>query len=91
MIEKYFPSERWEDAYRLTTAPIRRVARYAGIDFNAVLNLPYSYFMLLNREAWIDSYMQTEQGRELLKTLWRLQQTEADVNALHDYQQKRGA
>ncbi len=90
MIEKYFPSEEWEQEYSLSTASIRRVARYSGLNFNEVLNLPYAYFLLLNKESWIDSYMRSESGRELLKNLWRLQQTEVDLQAVHDYQKRGG-
>lgn len=50
-----------------------------------MLNLPYSYFLLLNKESWIDSYMHSEKGMDILKNLWRLQQTEADENAVRKY------
>lgn len=50
-----------------------------------MLNLPYSYFLLLNKESWIDSYMYSEKGMDILKNLWRLQQTEADENAVRKY------
>lgn len=33
---------------------------------------------------------ETKDGRKFLKTLWRLQQTKADVNAIHRFQQQRG-
>ncbi len=47
--------------------------------------LPYSYFLLLNRESWIESYEQTQEGREILKNLWRLQQTKADETAVRKH------
>ncbi len=64
---------------------IKRVSDYSRLDFHEVLELPYSYFLLLNKESWIESYMSYEKGREILKTLSRLQQTKADevkINAL---------
>ncbi len=42
---------------------------------------PYSFFLLLNRESWIESW-KTPQGAEFLKDLWRLQQTKADLEAV---------
>lgn len=59
------------------------------MSFSEILDVPYSYFLLLNKESWIDSYMQFTDGRELLKNLWRLNQTEPDLNAVHGFQ-KRG-
>ena len=66
----------------------RRISRYSGMSFNELVDVPYSYFLLLNKESWIDSYMQFEDGRELLKTLWRLKQTEPDLEAVHKYQNR---
>lgn len=34
--------------------------------------------------------MQTKAGREILKALWQLQQTEADVQAIREYQKRGG-
>lgn len=47
--------------------------------------MPYSFFLLLNRESWIASYQSSKDGREILKNLWRLQQTEADEDAIHKF------
>lgn len=77
--------EDWEKGYELKTAVIKRISRYAGLNFSEVLNLPYSYFMLLNRESWIASYQTSKDGMDLLKNLWRLQQTEADMAAVHEF------
>jgi hypothetical protein len=49
------------------------------------LELPYSFFLLLNRESWIASYQSSKDGRKILKNLWRLQQTEADEDAIHKF------
>lgn len=63
---------------------MRRISRYSGLNFQEILNLPYSYFLLLNRESWIESYMMAEGGSEILKTLWRLQQTEPDLKKVRE-------
>lgn len=73
----------------LQTGTIKRISRYSGLNFAEVLDLPYSYFLLLNREAWIESYQATQEGREILRNLWRLQQTEADENAITQFTGRR--
>lgn len=50
-----------------------------------MLDLPYSYFLLLNKESWIESYKRSKDGMEVLKNLWRLQQTKADEAAVRRY------
>lgn len=73
----------------LQTGTIKRISQYSGLSFKAVLDLPYSYFLLLNRESWIESYQVTKEGREILRNLWRLQQTEADENAIAQFTGRR--
>ena len=87
--EKYFPTENWERAYSLKTGIIKRISQYTGLNFREVLELPYSFYLLLNRESWIASYQSSEAGREILKNLWRLQQTEADEVAIHKFAEGR--
>ena len=58
-------------------------------NFTEVLNLPYSYFLLLNRESWIASYQASKEGREILRNLWRLQQEKADEKAVSDFIRRR--
>lgn len=69
---------------------MKRIQRYSGLDFEKILDLPYSYFLLLNRDSWIDSWYQSEDGRKFLKDLWRLKQTDADVVAVRAFQKERG-
>lgn len=88
ILEKYLDREAWEDAYAGRTSVLRRISRYSGLDFEKIMDLPYSYFLLLNKESWIESWMQTENGRDFLKALWRLQQTEADIEAVHRFQNR---
>lgn len=59
------------------------------ISFKEVMQLPYSYFLLLNRESWIDSYNSSVEGRKILKELWTLQQTGADLEAVHAFQNRK--
>lgn len=80
--EKYFPEEEWEKEYRLKTGSIRRISEYTGFDFNEILELPYPYFLLLNKESWIASYTKSKEGMEILKNLWRLRQTKADEKSV---------
>ena len=58
------------------------------MNFQKLLELPYSYFRLLDRDSWIYSWMSTERGRKFLKDVWRLQQTEADLEAVHRFQKR---
>ena len=80
--EKYFQEEEWEKEYRLKTGSIRRISEYTGFDFNEILELPYPYFLLLNKESWIASYTKSKEGMEILKNLWRLRQTKADEKSV---------
>lgn len=73
----------------LQTGTIKRISRYSGLNFTEVLDLPYSYFLLLNREAWIWSYMTMKGGPEILKNLWRLQQEKADEKAIAQFAGRR--
>lgn len=83
--------ENWEKDFTLKTGVMKRISQYSGFSFREILDLPYSYFLLLNRESWIASYQVTKEGREILKNLWRLQQTEADEKAISEFMRKRGA
>ncbi len=73
----------------MPTRMLWRIGKYSGLDIKEVLDLPYSLFLLLNRDSWIESFMESENGRELLKTIWTLQQTDADLEAVR--KEKGGA
>lgn len=77
--------------YNLKTPIIKRISKYAGLNFKEVLQLPYSYFLLLSKESWIDSYIYSLEGRKILKDLWRLQQTSADETAVREFQHRKEA
>lgn len=88
-MEKYIDTESWEDSYSISTSVIKRVSNYTGLNFKEVLELPYSFFMLLNKDSWIDSWGRNSEGREFLKNLWRLQQTGADLDKVREYEHGR--
>lgn len=81
--------EEWEENYLLCNSEIKRISRYSGLNFNEVLDLPYSLYLLFRKDSWIDSLNRTEEGKEFLKTLWRLQQTKADTNKIREFQHRR--
>ncbi|WP_404988168.1 hypothetical protein [Clostridium culturomicium] len=91
IIDKYLKSEKWEESYILCTSELRRISKYSGLNFNEVLDLPYSLYLLYRKESWIDSWNRTDEGREFLKTLWRLQQTKADIKKIREFQQGKEA
>lgn len=67
---------------------LRRIRNYSGLNFQEILDLPYSFYLLLNKESWIDSWRNAPEGPEFLKNLWRLQQTEADVQAVRRHERR---
>lgn len=48
-------------------------------------------YLLYRKESWIDSWEKTEEGREFLKTLWRLKQTKADTKKIREFQHRKEA
>lgn len=80
--------EEWEKSYFLTTSELRRISLYTRLNFNEVQDLPLSEYLLYNRDSWIDSWNKGEEGRKFLKSLWRLQQTEADEQAIKNFKGK---
>ncbi len=67
------------------------ISRYTGLNFKEILDLGISEYLLYRKESWVSNLNKTEDGRELLKTLWRLQQTEADTSAIQHFNQRKGA
>ena len=72
----------------METAELKRIANYTGLNFDQVRQLPWGAFLLYRRDSWIDVMKKTEDGRNVLKTVWRLQQTEADETAIHAFQER---
>ncbi|MBY0755022.1 hypothetical protein K5V21_06080 [Clostridium sardiniense] len=88
IVNKYFPSEKWEEQYYCETADIKAVSEYTGLNFNEIYNLPYSLFLLYRKDAWLSGLKGTEKGQEFLETLWGLTQTKADYEAIGKFQGK---
>lgn len=84
LIKKTFDSEKWEDEIYEHTSEQKMISGYMGIGVLDVDNLPYSLYFLYRRDAWIHAAKQSEEGRELLKTCWRLRQTEPDLEAIRN-------
>ncbi|WP_061309235.1 hypothetical protein, partial [Clostridium botulinum] len=79
----------WERAFHLCTSEVKRISIYAGLSFKEVQELPLSLFLLYRKESWVYSFTRTEDGKEFLKTLWRLQQTKADTKAIREFTARR--
>lgn len=90
IIAKYFETEEWVNDYDCMTCEIKAISDYTGLSFNEVLELPISLFLLYKKEAWIQNNLKSEAGRQFLKDLWRLQQTQPDMDAIHRFQQYQG-
>ncbi len=76
--------------FRLTTSEVKSISDYTGLTFKEVMELGISEYLLYRKECWIANLNKTEQGRELLKTLWRLQQTKADTSAIRQFNERKG-
>lgn len=81
---KYFSNEAWEDAYQMATAEENRMAKYAGCSLLSLQDLPLSLYLLIKKDSWIESMHTSEESREVLATLWRLQQTKADLKKIRE-------
>lgn len=57
---------------------------YTGYSFGELEELNVIAYWMYLRDAAIHAYMQTEAGRDYLENCWRLEQTEADADALRD-------
>lgn len=89
IVDKYFETEEWESNYDTSSGEIKAIGDYTGLSFNEVLDLPLSLFLLYRKDTWLYNNMRTEKGKDFLKALLRLQQTEPDYDAIHNFQ-KRG-
>ncbi|WP_317411531.1 hypothetical protein [Clostridium baratii] len=50
--------------------------------------MPYSLFLLYAKESWLYGLKQSEKGREFLKTIWELRQTETDIDAVKEFERR---
>lgn len=60
---------------------IRRVIAYSGLPFDGVMELPYDLYLLMLKNAIVDEYRATPEGRKFLETCERLKCLEPDVAA----------
>lgn len=67
---------------------LRTIKEYSGFSFKEILDLPYSYFLLLRKESWIYSFQTSQEGTEILKNLWRLQQKDPDIKSIREIRGK---
>lgn len=67
---------------------VRRVIAYSGLNYNEVLDLPCDTFMLMNKNAIMDSLRSSDKGREYLNKVKRLNTTDTDVNELRNFNQR---
>ena len=65
------------------------ISEYTGLNFHEVLSLGLSEYMLYRHDAWLSGLKATDEGREFLKTLSRLQTTEADTKAIEEFNERR--
>lgn len=89
LFEKYVQTEKWQGYFTESTQELKRISNYTGLNFNEVLNLPYSMYLLYRRESWINSWRGTKEGCEFLETLWRIQQVNADVESIKKFNDER--
>lgn len=58
------------------------VADYLNIQVHEVMELPYSYYKLMFKLAYIDRLKESEKGMKFLKDYARYQVTEYDVQGI---------
>lgn len=67
---------------------LQRVIAYSGMDYKSVLELPTDIYLLMLKHSIMNDMRATPKGREYLEQCERLQQTEPDMAAIRQYQQK---
>lgn len=89
-MKRYFKVEEWERDYEISTWDLKLISQYTGLNFNEVYDLPYGLYLLYLKESWINNLKQTDEGKQFLKDLWRLQQTKADLNSIRSFTNRNG-
>lgn len=71
---------------------VHLVIEYSGLSYNEVLDLPCDTYLLMLKNATLDKLNSTQEGRDYLKKIKRLNTTEPDTEGLMNLQQQqRGA
>lgn len=89
ILEKYFVRDEWEEEYEETTGETKAIIDYSELSYQEVLDLPMSLYLILKKDAWLNTLKSSNQGREFLKTLYTLQQTEPDYDAIKRFNERR--
>lgn len=89
LIDKYFKVEKWQKETQINTGELKAISDFTGLSFKEIEDLTYYEYCLYRRDAWVFLLNQSEEGREFLKTTWRLTQTKADLQAVRDFNQRR--
>lgn len=91
LTDNFFKKEKWEtEITNSSTSTEKIIADYTGLKFPEIYNLPYSEYLLYRHDAWVANMMQSDEGKEFMQTCWRLQQTNADVDAIRKFNEKGG-
>lgn len=70
-------------------AEYKAIADYTGLSFIEVQELTYYEYCVYRKEAWIYNLNQSEEGKEFLKDIWRLNQTNADLAAVRQFNNRK--
>ena len=60
------------------------MAEYCGCSLFDLEKLPLPLYLVIKRDSWLESMNKTENGREILKDLWRLTKTSADLGKIRE-------
>lgn len=63
---------RFVDTFKVDTQELKRMYEYSGLNFNELLSLPYSKFMLIRKDSFYHDLKQSEQGVEVLDALGKI-------------------
>ena len=78
-LEGYFSEDRELDEYLSPVNNLKMVAEYLNIQIHEIMNLPYDYYKLMFKLAYIERLKQTEKGIKFLKDYARYQVTDYDA------------
>ena len=88
-LEGYFSDEDREmDEYLSRVNNLKMVADYVRIQIHEVMSLPYDYYKLMFRLAYIERMKESEKGMKFLKDYARYQVTDYDAQAVRDMKNK---
>ena len=60
------------------------VARWCGVPMREVGGFPYTYYLIMRRDAFVGSLMESERGRAYLDDARRLAQTGFDAASMRE-------